>query len=188
MCVCVCGGLFLPRPSTDRRTPSVQPHKNPHTYTTHTQAATPAPAPITMIADLQGSLLGRFRRNSGSDTLSTRKGDRPVVGKGGTPASAPNKQSSSDLVEDLKDVGQKLSRFTAAVLEEEKGSTTGATNAGTTTSGRGIQGSTQFKGLPADFMTKPLATDEATVRGASAVVCARCFFFVLLFLGLGGCL
>lgn len=124
-----------------------------------------------MIADLQGSLLGRFR---------TRTADRPVVQ--GPPASSPPPKtpsggsggsgSKTDLVEDLKDVGQRLSRFTAAVLEEEKA---GSGVAGATTSGRGIQGST-LKGLPSDFLTRPLAADEATVRGASALVRVLYFF------------
>lgn len=164
-------GLCCPaEPAPPNQSPHTPLYTHPPTHDSpppHTQQA--ATGPITMIADLQGSLLGRFR---------TRTADRPVVQA--PPASSPPPKppsgggsgSKTDLVEDLNDVGQHLSRFTAAVLEEEKG---GSGLAGVTTSGRGIQGST-LKGLPSDFLTRPLAADEATVRGASAVVRVLYFF------------
>jgi hypothetical protein len=139
-------------------------------------------------ADLQASLLGRFRRavnGGGSDTLSgSRKDERPVA-KGAPPSSSSSSSSGNKaVVEELKDVGQRLSRFTAAVLEEEKsGSGSGSSSLGASsgggssfTSGRSIQGST-LRGLPNDFLTKPLSPDEDTVRGASAVV-RTCYMYI----------
>lgn len=122
-------------------------------------------------ADLQASLLGRFRRglgggNNDTGTVTTKDSsgsDRPVAQGGAAPS------SGKPAVEELKDVGQRLSRFTAAVLEEETKKS--ELSSITAVSGGSIQGSTAtLKGLSEDFLTKPLSADEATVRGASAVV------------------
>ncbi len=162
----------------------------PYTHTrTHTYPPQAGGGVRMMVgpADLQASLLGRFRRltgnNSGggggeSDTLPRKTGDRPTAAKGAPPAKTSGGGGGKAVVEELRDVGQKLSRFTAAVLaeeEEKKGSSGSAYISGGSIAGGGRGGSSpplssSLKGLPKDFLTRPLSPDEATVRGASAVV------------------
>lgn len=126
-------------------------------------------------ADLQSSLLGRFRskpsatperpnvgppRNNKDEEEKAKKQAAAASSSVRGSSIAGSTKGSDDLVGSL---GQKLSRFTAAVLEEE----------GEDESARGLK---TMKGIPDNFLKNSIPADEESIRGASAVVGALAGF------------
>ncbi len=138
-------------------------------------------------ADLQASLLNRFRSGNRPNVLPREDKEeeerkrkaaaaaaaRTVGGSVKTSTSTSSSSSSSktaknddadSLVDRVADLGGKVSRFAASVLEEEGGSSSSSGSM------------KKLKGVPEDFLKSPLTADEETVRGASAVVGAMAGF------------
>jgi len=130
-------------------------------------------------ADFQSSLLGRFRKPSAvpePPTVEPPRNNKDEEEKAKKQAAASSSvrgssiagstkgsDNAGSLVDKAAVLGQKLSRFTAAVLEEE----------GEDESARGLK---TIKGIPDTFLKNSIPPDEESIRGASAVVGALAGF------------
>lgn len=129
-------------------------------------------------ADLQSSLLNRFRskpsatperpnvgspRNNKDEEEKAKKQAAAASSSTRGSSIAGSTKGSDDAGSLMVGLGQKLSRFTAAVLEEE----------GEDESARGLK---TIKGIPDTFLKGSIPADEENIRGASAVVGALAGF------------
>lgn len=126
-------------------------------------------------AGLQSSLLNRFRskpsaspdrpgvgppRNNKDEDEKTKKqaaATSSSVRGSSIAGSMKGSDEAGQMVDKAAGLGQKLSRFTAAVLEEE----------GDGESARVLK---TMKGIPDNFLKSSIPADEENIRGASAVV------------------
>jgi hypothetical protein len=129
-------------------------------------------------ADLQSSLLNRFRskpsatperpnvgspRNNKDEEEKAKKQAAAASSSARESSIAGSTKGSDDAGSLVVGLGQKLSRFTAAVLEEE----------GEDERARGLK---TIKGIPDTFLKDSIPADEENIRGASAVVGALAGF------------
>ena len=162
----------------------------PYTHTrTHTYPPQAGGGVRMMVgpADLQASLLGRFRRLTGNNSGGGGGGERHAPQENGGPAdSGQGRPPGQDERRGWREGG--------GGGAEGRGPEALALHGGGAGGGGGEEGqqrqrlhqrrvdrrggrggsspplSSSLKGLPKDFLTRPLSPDEATVRGASAVV------------------